>query len=70
MSTPDPEPTWYQDGLAFECTRCGACCTGAPGYVWVNDEEIARLAALPAGWKRSEAFSKAFVRCASGTTTA
>jgi Fe-S-cluster containining protein len=38
-----PEP-WYQDGLAFECTRCGACCTGAPGYVWVNAEEIARLA--------------------------
>lgn len=36
---------WYRDGLAFECTRCGACCTGAPGYVWVSPEEIARLAA-------------------------
>ena len=35
---------WYQDGLAFECTRCGACCTGAPGYVWVNEDEIGRLA--------------------------
>lgn len=23
---------------------CGHCCTGAPGYVWVNDEEIAALA--------------------------
>jgi Fe-S-cluster containining protein len=36
---------WYADGLAFECTRCGNCCTGAPGYVWVRDEEIERLAA-------------------------
>ena len=29
-------PEWYRDGLRFECTRCGACCTGAPGYVWVT----------------------------------
>ena len=35
---------WYRDGLQFECTRCGNCCTGAPGYVWLNDEEIAALA--------------------------
>ncbi len=35
---------WYKDGLAFECTRCGACCTGAPGYVWVTQAEIVRLA--------------------------
>jgi Fe-S-cluster containining protein len=35
---------WYQDGLRFRCTRCGHCCTGAPGYVWVNDEEIAAIA--------------------------
>ena len=27
---------WYRDGLRFECTRCGHCCTGAPGYVWVD----------------------------------
>jgi Fe-S-cluster containining protein len=39
-----PKTPWYRDGLAFECTRCGACCTGAPGYVWVDDEQIARLA--------------------------
>lgn len=36
---------WYRDGLRFECSQCGDCCTGAPGYVWVNDEEIAQLAA-------------------------
>jgi Fe-S-cluster containining protein len=44
MSTPESETPWYQDGLAFSCTRCGACCTGAPGYVWVTPEEIERLA--------------------------
>jgi uncharacterized protein len=38
---PDP---WYQDGLRFECTQCGHCCTGEPGYVWVNDEELAAIA--------------------------
>jgi Fe-S-cluster containining protein len=35
---------WYQDGLRFDCTRCGHCCTGAPGYVWVEDEEVAAIA--------------------------
>jgi len=40
-----PEP-WYKDGLNFTCTRCGKCCTGAPGFVWVNDDEIAALAEL------------------------
>jgi Fe-S-cluster containining protein len=35
---------WYQDGLRFRCTRCGNCCTGAPGFVWVNEEEIAAIA--------------------------
>lgn len=35
---------WFKDGLRFECTQCGDCCTGAPGYVWVNREEIAALA--------------------------
>jgi len=35
---------WYKDGLRFTCTRCGDCCTGAPGFVWVDDQEIAALA--------------------------
>jgi Fe-S-cluster containining protein len=35
---------WYQEGLRFRCTRCGHCCTGEPGYVWVNSEEIAAIA--------------------------
>jgi Fe-S-cluster containining protein len=37
---------WYRDGLRFECTRCGDCCTGTPGFVWVNDEEVAAIAAF------------------------
>ena len=35
---------WYKNGLRFQCTRCGNCCTGAPGYVWVNEEEVEALA--------------------------
>ena len=35
---------WYQDGLRFTCTRCGHCCTGASGYVWVTDEEMEDIA--------------------------
>lgn len=41
--TEDEQP-WFHEGLRFECTGCGDCCTGAPGYVWVNQEEIAALA--------------------------
>lgn len=37
---------WYHAGLKFECTQCGDCCTGSPGHVWVNNEEIAALATL------------------------
>ncbi len=35
---------WYATGLRFECTRCGRCCTGAPGYVWVTKKEIHKIA--------------------------
>lgn len=35
---------WYHDGLAFQCTQCGDCCSGEPGYVFVNRTEIAELA--------------------------
>lgn len=35
---------WYVDGLRFGCTQCGNCCTGSPGAVWVNDEEIQAIA--------------------------
>lgn len=40
-----PPPPWYADGLQFECSQCGDCCTGAPGAVWVTDEELSAIAA-------------------------
>lgn len=44
VSTPAPSAPWYADGLRFACTQCGNCCSGAPGYVWVNSEEIEQMA--------------------------
>ncbi|PHR97750.1 MAG: hypothetical protein COA78_27155 [Blastopirellula sp.] len=35
---------WYAEGLRFECSECGNCCTGAPGYVWLNQDEIQKMA--------------------------
>lgn len=37
---------WYGDGLRFKCTGCGKCCTGAPGAVWVSDEEIEKMSSF------------------------
>jgi Fe-S-cluster containining protein len=49
----ETEQPWYKDGLKFSCTQCGKCCTGEPGYIWVSDEEIDKLAANR-GMKRNE----------------
>ena len=35
---------WYREGLRFECTQCGQCCSGEPGYVFVDQAEIAAMA--------------------------
>ncbi len=43
-SNTENEP-WYKNGLRFKCSGCGDCCTGAPGYVWVNKDEIENMAA-------------------------
>lgn len=40
----DPENKWYKEGVRFECTGCGACCTGSPGFVWVDEGEIEQMA--------------------------
>ncbi len=60
MADTDQSAPWYEDGLAFECTRCGACCTGAPGYVWVDAEEIGALAAFRG--ETVDQFSRKYVR--------
>ncbi|MEZ6067023.1 MAG: YkgJ family cysteine cluster protein [Planctomycetaceae bacterium] len=35
---------WYADGLPFQCTGCGNCCTGGSGFVWVTDDEVRAIA--------------------------
>ena len=37
---------WYADGLRFTCTQCGDCCSGEPGYVWVDQSEIDAMASV------------------------
>jgi Fe-S-cluster containining protein len=53
-----PAEPWYKDG--FKCTGCGDCCTGAPGYVWVNQAEIDALAERLG--MESAKFEKKYVR--------
>jgi Fe-S-cluster containining protein len=46
VSTTASKRCWYADGRHFVCLRCGNCCSGAPGYVWVSPEEIQAIADL------------------------
>ena len=60
----DPEPPWFREGLRFSCTRCGNCCAGTPGYVWVEDEEIERLAGHLG--LELDAFGRSYLRLVEG----
>lgn len=51
---------WYANGLRFECQRCGLCCTGEPGYVWVTPAEAGKIAEFLA-LSRSE-FASRYLR--------
>ncbi len=44
MSARATEQIWYEAGLAFSCSQCGNCCSGPPGYVWVEQRDIEALA--------------------------
>jgi Fe-S-cluster containining protein len=35
---------WYEDGLRFECTGCGKCCSGPKGAVYIDNEELVAMA--------------------------
>ena len=37
---------FYKDGLHFECTNCGNCCSHPDGYVDVSEAELTRIAAF------------------------
>jgi len=34
----------YHNGLNFECQKCGNCCSGIPGYVYLTMDEIKNIA--------------------------
>ena len=52
--------SWFSEGLRFQCTGCGQCCTGSPGYVFLSSMDLHRLAKR---FKLSpEAFSKKYTR--------
>lgn len=35
---------FFDQGLRFECQRCGSCCTGEPGFIFVEHSEIIQIA--------------------------
>lgn len=54
------ERCWYGEGLRFTCKRCGSCCRGEPGYVWVSEGEVGRIAEYLGEDK--EEFARKYVR--------
>lgn len=58
--TETKQKPWYKEGLDFDCTGCGKCCLGSPGYVWVSVEEIEAIAKHLS--MTIEDFSKKYVR--------
>ncbi len=34
---------WYKEGLRFECQKCGNCCRGEPGVVWISKREVKNI---------------------------
>jgi len=34
---------FYQKGLQFECLKCGKCCSGFPGFVYLSIEDIKEI---------------------------
>ena len=60
MPQTQPGEYWFAEGIRFECRRCGRCCRGEPGYVWVTTDEI-RLMAEHVGMSPVD-FAKKYVR--------
>jgi hypothetical protein len=54
------EDLWFARGILFECTQCGKCCRGEPGYVWVTRDEIGPMA--DALKMSREEFAKRYLR--------
>ncbi len=43
-TAPSASREWYAQGLRFQCTQCGNCCTGPPGTVWFASEDARAIA--------------------------
>ncbi|MDR0910962.1 MAG: YkgJ family cysteine cluster protein [Spirochaetaceae bacterium] len=54
------EKPFYAEGLRFACKRCSSCCRGEPGFVFLKDDDIAKLA--EAVELRPEQFVKVYCR--------
>lgn len=37
---------FFDRGIRFECLNCGACCTGEPGYVFVDERESIEISSF------------------------
>lgn len=55
---------WFAPGLHFQCTGCGKCCTGSPGYVFLSAPDLDRLA-THFQMERTE-FTKRYTRLVDG----
>jgi uncharacterized protein len=34
---------FYKNGLKFKCQKCGGCCGGFPGYVWLTKNDKLKI---------------------------
>ncbi len=55
---------WYKDGLRFECQRCGSCCRGEPGVVWMTKKEAKNISVSMG--VSIELFTKNYLRLING----
>lgn len=35
---------FFDKGIRFECQQCGACCTGEPGIIYIDNDEVKEVA--------------------------
>jgi len=40
LFTEDHNEPFYNQGLQFECLKCGNCCSGFPGFVYLSHDDI------------------------------
>ncbi len=55
---------WYKDGLRFDCQRCGSCCRGEPGMIWIDKKEIKETSSFLG--ITQDIFAKLYLRIVNG----